>query len=272
MYHLRVQTLEAYSIKVLCELLQNCIKDVCFVFDRNGISLTGMDTKTKRGTKLVWMHLKAENFKIFHIPKTVTTPLNVGVNLVHLYRMLKTIKKKDTLTLFINQDNTSELGIQIQQNGDNNSTTSFVKITNIHPLQNDPPEGYDKCVVATSREFQKLKSLTKISKYIKVKTCDGKLEFSCDKENVYTSRVVIGSNEHDDHDAPMVPYDQTFETEQIIQLVKVAGLSHNVQIFANPEVPLLFKLNVGHLGTINIYLKSKETLMEKEDDDIVESD
>lgn len=269
MYNLKVQTNEAYSIKVLVELLQNYIKDACFVFDNDGISLTGMDTKAKNGTKLVVLNLKRENFKSYYISKNIHHPINVGVNVSHLYKMLKSIKKKDTLTLFIKESEQSELGIEIQQNGNSTARSGNVKIQNIHPLTHSAPENYDKSIVSTAKEFQELKSLSKISKYIKVfSDQNGKLEFTCDKPDVYGGRVVLGNGSvlENDSEEQIQEYNQTFETEQILQLIKVAGLSNTVQIFANNDFPLLFKLNIGHLGNISVFLKSKETIENRTED------
>lgn len=287
MYLLKVQTNEAYSIKVLVELLQNYIKEACFVFDNEGISLTGMDTKRVNGTKLVILKLKQENFKNFYVSKHIQHPINVGVNVGHLYRMLKSIKKKDTLTLFIKESNKSELEIEIQQNGNSTARSGNIKIQNIHPLSHVPQDEYTKSVVCTAKEFQELKSLNKISKYIKVVSTKGKFEFSCDKPDVYKGKVTLGcddetisnnshSNEEktenldDENDDFIDEYEQTFETEQIIQLIKVAGLSNTVQIFADPYMshrPLLFKLSIGHLGNISVFLKSKECIESKNDDE-----
>ena len=53
-------------------------------------------------------------------------------------------------------------------------------------------------------------------------------------------------------------YSQEFSTEQLCRITKLAGLSTNMQIF--PGKPLLFKSNVGSLGKISIFIKSKEQL------------
>ena len=46
--------------------------------------------------------------------------------------------------------------------------------------------------------------------------------------------------------------------------MKVAGLSQNVRIYYDKISPLKFQLNVGSLGNISIYMKSKETIEEEE--------
>ena len=113
---LYIYTHEAYTFKVLAELLQNCIIEACFIINEQGITLTGTDSKTPAGTKLVHLELLRENFPIYQVPKE---ELQIGLNLMHLFKMLKSIKKKDKLTLFINKNNQLNLGILIQGNENN---------------------------------------------------------------------------------------------------------------------------------------------------------
>ena len=184
--------------------------------------------------------------------------------------MLKSIKKKDTLTLFIDEDNPLNLGIEIHQSGDNNSTKSYVRITQVHPVQYDPLEGYEDPIITTSKEFAKLKQLNKISKTLIVTARKQWIEFFCDKEEVYERKVQFGEDEdspNDEREDDIDNYKQSFPTEDIIQLVKVGGLSNTVQIYATNDLPLKFTLNIGSLGTLSIYIKSKESIEDEQDDE-----
>jgi proliferating cell nuclear antigen PCNA len=260
---LKIKTKEGYTFKVLAELLNKCIKESCFIIKPTGIYLVGMDTKNKNGTKLVCLELLSEYFTIFKCNKP---EIKVGLNLSHFYKMLKSIKKKDSLTLLIEESSPLDLKIIIHQNEDSNSTTSTIKISNVHPLGIEIPDGYSKPIITPSKEFQKIKTLDKISKYMKVTANPKTITFYCDKENLFDRKVKFGGSEdpEDEHDELEDDiYCQVFETEQILSLTKIAGLSQIVSIFPNCEfkgepLPLKFKLNVGNLGTIEVYLKSKE--------------
>uniref|UniRef100_A0A6C0I730 Proliferating cell nuclear antigen PCNA N-terminal domain-containing protein n=1 Tax=viral metagenome TaxID=1070528 RepID=A0A6C0I730_9ZZZZ len=267
---LLVYTHEAYTFKVLAELLQNCVLDACFIINEKGIKLTGTDSKSLSGTKLVHLELLRDNFLTYHVPKE---ELQIGINLMHLYKMLKSIKKKDKLTLFINKSNTLNLGILIQGHENHFFSENYVKITNYRSVDTELPDGYDMPIITSAKEFAKLKSLNRVSKYIQITYHKQKIEFFCDKENVYSKKITFGdtSNNNDDNDTDedmdednIDTFTQKYETEQIIQLVKVAGLSTNVKIFYDKILPLKFQLNVGCLGQISIYMKSKEMIEEDE--------
>jgi hypothetical protein len=265
---LKVKTKEGYAFKVLSEFLQCSLQDVCFVFNQNGIFLMGID-KSEYSTELIDLKLLKENFISY---TCVPSSINVGVNPEHFYKMLKSIKKKDSLVLFIDESRPLDLGIKIQQNGESNPSVSYVKITTISPICSDIPEGYDFPIRTTPKEFQKLKTLNKISKTITLSSYKRRIMFSCDKEGVYARSVPLGEEE-DDSDDEIVQQDDKFEqkfrTEQIIKLIKMAGMSSIIPIYAKKNLPLKITMNIGTLGNITIYIKSAELIDdEKENGDV----
>lgn len=266
MYILKLKTKEAYTMKVLTELLQNCLKEGCFTFDQNGITLSGIDKKSKCGTELVNLQLEKDKFVIF---KCKFDKLHVGINLLHLYKMLKSIKKKDTLMLYIDDQKPLDLGIKIQQSGDNSSSTSYIKITTLNPMEIEMPTGYGMPIITTSKEFQKLKTLNKISKTLKITSSEKKIRFFCNKENIFSRDIIIGEDddkeENTEEETLNEEYTQTFDTTQIIKLVKMASLSSIVQIYIKKDLPLKVGLNIGSLGYISIHIKSKESLDEEQE-------
>ena len=118
----KAKTQEAYVIKILAELLSNNIKTGCFVIDENGIYLCMMDSHK---TILVDLVLKAENFSIY---KFNSKKMYLGINLVHFHRMARSIKKKDSIELFIEEKSQNDLGIKVIPKENNRTTISYVKI------------------------------------------------------------------------------------------------------------------------------------------------
>ena len=53
-------------------------------------------------------------------------------------------------------------------------------------------------------------------------------------------------------------FSQEFNTEQLCRITKLSGLSGNIQIY--PGKPIRFSSNIGSLGKISIYIKSKDQL------------
>lgn len=269
----KCKTGEAYHIKVLAELLTNNLKTGCFEVCDDGIKLRMFDHHRKTLVDLVLM---AENFSMYKF--RCDEKLFMGLNLNHLHKMLKSVKKKDSLELFIGSDEPTELGIKTIPKENTRITTSGIKIQTIQNLDIDTPGGYGKPVIVPSAEFQKMcKDLSSIgSTNIRVVARNFHIEFIADADGILKRKVVFGEHESQDDDNesddPDTEYSATFATDQLARITKLAGLSGNMQIFpATDNLPLLFRSSVGSLGKISIYVKSKE-LVEREACIYVDSD
>lgn len=261
----------AYTIKILAELLQNNIKTACFEIDENGIQLCMMD---HHRTILIQVSLESENFILYKF--RAKEKLFLGINLNHFHKMLKSIKKKDSLCLFIDDDAPTDLGIKVIPKENNRVTTSFVKIQGIQTLDIDIPEGYGKPIIVPSSEYQKMcKDMAHIGSVINVVSKNFHIKFVCNAGGVMKRNVEFGemgdSDEDDEDDSNIIEYNQEFDTEQLSRITKMAGLSTNIQIYPKKGLPLMFKSSIGSLGKIAIYIKSKD-LLEKESQAVEESD
>jgi DNA polymerase III sliding clamp (beta) subunit (PCNA family) len=273
-YKFRAKTGSGYIFKILIELVQKYIKDGCFVLTKNGISLTGVDSKTATGTKMISVDLPAERFDKYQYRATDPS-MNMGINTTHLFKILKTIKKKDSLVFYILEESPLKLYIQKIQQGEseNSAVLHDINITTSSPVTSGNDIDYSTCIVTNSKEFQKIKGLNKISKTIRA-VCNGKvITFSCDKEAVYSGSASFGQDD-DDVDNKLYENGQEFsgefDTENIIDLVKLASTSNYIKIFVDPEnYPLGFSMCAGNLGDVKVYIKSYELRErdERENDD-----
>ena len=267
----KAKTREGYALKVLAELLQNNIKTACFEVDNRGIRLRMMD---HHRTILIDLELEADNFSVYKFK--LPDKLYLGINLTHFHKMLKSIKKRDSIQFFIDDTTPTDLGIKVIPKENNRVTTSFIKIQSIQNLDIDLPENYGKPVIVPSGEFQKMcKGLTHISNMTHITAQGFLIRFSSDAGGVMKRFTEFGETEDSDNDEDKVAedpdYAEDFDTEQLTRITKLAGLSTNIQIYPKKENPLLFRSPIGSLGKINIYLKSKN-LVEVESHAVEESE
>ena len=245
---------EAYCLKILAELLTNNIKTGCFEIDETGISLCMMDHHRRI---LIDLRLYAENFSVY---KFKTKKMYLGINMNHFHKMLKSIKKKDSIQLYIDSDYPTDLAIKVIPKENNRITTSYVKIQSIQNLVIDIPSDYDKPVIVSASEYQKMcKDMGNIGNTMMVTSKNFHIEFNCDAGGILKRTVQFGEVEDSDdekEETDSEEYKQEFVTEQLCRITKLAGLGTNIQIF--PGKPLLFRSNVGNLGKISIYIKSKQ--------------
>jgi proliferating cell nuclear antigen PCNA len=252
------KTREGYVVKILAELLQNNIKTACFEIDEEGIRLCMMD---HHRTILIDLFLQSDNFSVYKYKNE--KKMYIGVNLTHFHKMLKSIKKRDSIQLFINDDTSKELGIKVIPKENNRVTTSYVKILDDQNLMIKLPTGYDKPIIVPSGEYQKMiKSLVHIGNVVNISSSEFKICFSCDAGGVMKRTTEFGDGEDSDDEEkdPKITYKQDFDSEQLTRITKLAGLGTNMQIYPKEGLPLLFKSNVGSLGKISIYIKSREQI------------
>lgn len=254
----KIKTREGYVFKVLAELLQNNIKTACFEVDQSGIRLRMMD---HHRTILIDLELESHSFSVYKYKSS--EKLYIGINITHLHKMLKSIKKRDSIQLFIDDSSPTDLGIKVIPKENNRVTTSFIKIQNIQNLDIDLPDGYGKPVIVPSGEFQKMcKGLTHISNLTHITSKGFLIRFSSDAGGVMKRSTEFGETEDSDSDTEEKEddnpdYEEDFDTEQLTRITKLAGMGGTIQIYPKNENPLLFRSTVGSLGKISIYLKSK---------------
>jgi proliferating cell nuclear antigen PCNA len=250
------KTTEGYVIKSLAELLQNNIKNGCFIVNKKGLIFRMTDSNRKI---LIDIELLSENFSQYKFKSQ--NNLSIGLNFTHFHKMVKNIKKKDSVVLFIEEGKETELGIKVIPKEKNRITTSFVKIQNLQSLDVEIPEGYENAVIIPSNEYVKMiKDLSNMGgNVIKVTSNSSIIKFSCNANGVYNREIVFGDTDEDEKTDTVV---QEFETEQLTRISKVASLSTQMQIYQADDLPLMYKSNIGNLGKIQIYVKDKSQIQE----------
>lgn len=255
-YIFKVKTNEAYVIKILGELLSNTIKYAPIKVTERGISLTQVTQTENKMEQLIDIMLYKENFNQYQFKSA--EPLSFIINSSYLYKMLKAIKKKDKVTLYITRDDPLKLGIAVEKQDENNITTTTIGITQNRPEVFTLPDGYENPVIMTTKEFQNMKNLHPIGKIVRVTAKPGYLKFFCDGGELFSRNIIVG----DEDESQEEPSIQHFNTHHLTGLTKCAGASQNghIQIFVQPTLPLKIMMKAGNLGDLTVYIKSREMI------------
>jgi proliferating cell nuclear antigen len=245
----KLKTTEAYTIKILSELLQNTIKTACIEVSSAGLSLRQMDSLRK-----ILIDISIDSKMMSKYIFKSASNMSLGLNLSHLYKMLKTVKKKDSIELFIDDEDTSQLQIVVYPKENNRITKSSILIQNIQSVNIPLPEGYSRPVNIPSGEYQKtMKDMNTISSIVDVSVMNCSAKFKCSSNQIFSREVTFG--ELDELDDPVV-FEDKFDMEQFVRILKIAGLSKFIQVYGCPGLPLLINSKIGILGDLNIYIKS----------------
>ena len=255
-FHIKTQ--EGYVIKVLSELLHNNIKIGCFEITKDGLFFRQTDTHGKICIDII---LHSDNFEMFkvNLPPNEQRIL-MGVNLAHLKKMLRPVKKKETIEL-IREPESNELCIKISPKELGGEVdVNFIKIQEVQILDLEVPTGYgDYISIPTSRYQKMCKDMDSISQSIHIESNNSMIKFTSDMSGVYSRSILFGLE-----NTNPVTYSQLFESEQLNNLGRISGLgattTSNIQIFTKEGLPILLRTNIGTLGKLSIYIKSREQI------------
>ena len=112
-----IKTVQSSAFRILVEALKEILVDANLECDETGIKMIAMDSSH---TVLVHLKLQNDKFEYYHCLEKK----NLGINMLNFYRIIKTMNNNDTLTLFLEKDNDSVLGIKIE-NSEKNTTSTF---------------------------------------------------------------------------------------------------------------------------------------------------
>jgi hypothetical protein len=170
--------------------------------------------------------------------------------------MVKNMKKKDVIEIYILKSKPDCLGVKIIPNNSNKITNSFIQIHLIQNILIDKPEEYKYSVLIDTNDFQKMcKDMNIINNDIEIISGKSFIKFECKMDNVYSKDVVFG-----DFDENQIIHRDIFELDRLIKIIKISGLSKYCNIYLTPNVPLKFKVAIGCIGSLNIYVKSKQQM------------
>lgn len=257
-YIFRCKTTDAHIMKILFKLLHNNIKTACFSITPKGISLCMTDSNRRT---LIRLEMLAKEFNMYQLKESV---INIGINVNHMYKLLKSNKKKDSILLYIKEDTPSDLCIQVIPKDHTRVANSNIRIQNIQNLEIMVPDGYDNNLLVPSAEFCKVcKNMLSMSNTITISAIPDAVRFVCNLGSVYSREEILGENtETEEFTEPLFMDD--FDTEQLQRIIEITGLSPNLNIHCTKGLPLYIDTKIGNLGSISLYIKSRRQLEEEQ--------
>ena len=153
---LTIKTVQIAPFRILMAALKDILLETNIVFTKQGIKIINMD---KTHTILVHLFLKAENFEFYECKEE---KIIVGVNILHLFKLITTIDNDDTLTIYIenedyNEGIVTELGLKFE-NG-NIKQSKIQKLKLIEPEHDEleiPDVKFSSVINMPSNDFQKI--------------------------------------------------------------------------------------------------------------------
>lgn len=259
-YCVEIRTVQSVSFKVLVEALKELLTDTCIEIDAQGFRIVAMDT-----SHVVLVHLKldADKFEYYYCPNKVV----IGVNMLNMHKLIKTINNNDMLTLFVENDNMNHLGVKIE-----NGTTKTQFKLNLLDLDNTKisidPAQFTTVVTMPSCEFQKIcRDMNNLAEYMEIKNIQNTLIFSC-KGDFCCQETILSDNENGVHRISNTGSESeivqgVFSIKHLVLFTKCTNLGNTCEIFLKNDYPLILRYSVASLGEIKLCLAPQSTSSNK---------
>ena len=259
---LYIQTVQIAPFRTLMAALKDILLETNITFTPEGIKIINMD---KSHTILAHLNLDAKQFESFECKMD---KIIIGVNMLHLFKLINTIDNDDTLTIYIEDTDYTDgvvqyLGLKFE-NGDIKQQ-KYQKLRLIEPEHEElevPHVTFSSVLNLPSTDFQKIiRDLSCISDKIEIRSVVGKdgaeLIFKC--RGGFAEAEVWRA----ESDGSM-QYLKKQETNKIIQgefslknlgyFIKCTNLCSQIELYLENDLPLVVKYNVASLGEIKLCL------------------
>jgi len=251
-YILYIKTVQSQSIKILVESLKEVLTDINLYFDSNGLKIMTMDNSR---VALVYVRLLKEHFEEY----TCNSKNICGINMIYLFKLLKTAGNNDVLTLFIRTGFQNELGIRIENKEKNTITESFLKMLDISEEKLEIPDiQYDSVISMPSVDLQKYcRDLAVISNKVSITSTESK--FILESNGDFASqKIIIGEAQNGlIFSKKNQNVSEKFDLKYLNSFTKSTNLCSTVEIFLKKEYPLVIEYNVSNLGKLQFCLAPK---------------
>lgn len=252
---LELKTFQSSTFKQVIDALKEILTDVNFEFDRSGLKIIATDISH---VVLIFAKMEGDKFEEYRCKHD---KLHVGLNMLKLHMIIKTITNNDTLTLYIEEQDPNRLGIRIENPEKNYKTTYKLAMLDIDTQDYEiPPQNFLTTISMPSTYLQKIiRDMHNISEYIEIRNVGKQLFLSC-KGEFCTQETVIGTENNlnidiqkDENDSQEI-IQGVFSLKYIATFTKCTNLCSMVEIFIKNRYPIILKYQIANLGEIKLCL------------------
>ncbi len=255
MHILEIKTVQTNAIKQLIEALKEILTDSNIEFNETGMKIVAMDS-----TKTVLVHLKLNKEKFDEYK--CNNKIIVGVSMINLFKLIKTVTNNETLTFFIDDADQNQLGIRIENAEQNKVTNKKLNLMDLNEESYEiPPAEFDSIITMPSSDFQKIcRDMHSLSDTIEIKSVGSQLIFSC-KGDFASDTTTLGEtpdgvNFVKSNDASDI-IQGYYNLKHLVLFTKCTNLCQNLEIYMKNNFPMVITFSVGNLGKLKLALAPK---------------
>jgi proliferating cell nuclear antigen len=249
---LELKTVQSSPIKISVEALKEILTDANLDCDEEGIKIIAMDGNH---TVLVHMKLHGSKFEHYYCPNK----LILGVNMINLFKLIKTMHNNDTLTLYVDKRDQNKLGIKMENEEKNTSTTYKLDLMDLdEEVLEIPPAEFETIITMPSSDFQKIcRDMDNLAETVEIKSVGSKIIFAC-KGDFAEQETVMGETNVQGMQFKQKPDDKivqgVFALKHLVLFTKCTNLCTKIEMYLKNDYPIIIEYVVANLGFIRLCL------------------
>ena len=260
-YMLEIKTVQSSVFKILIEALKEILTDTVLEINENGIKIVTMDS-----THVILVNLKLEANKFEHY--YCESPKKIGINMINLHKIIKTINSNDTLTLFMKKNDHNHLGIEIENRERNTKTVYKLNLLDLDCTKLEIPcAEVNSVITLPASDFQKIcRDMHNLAQYVEIKTFNKELILSC-KGDFCSQETILRDSDNvsvENESCPTEIVQGVFSLKFLCLFTKATNLSKMVELYLKNDYPLIIRYWVASLGELKMCLAPQTS---KKDDE-----
>jgi len=246
-----IRTVQSAAFRTLIEALKEILTEANLEFDATGIKVIDVD---ETHTVLTYLRLNADRFEYFYCPAKYV----LGINMIYLFKLIKTLSNNDSLTLFLPAANPNKLGIRAENAEKGTTNTWMMKLfdTNVENIEL-PNISFTSIIHMPSTDFQKIcRDFNALAEKLEITSSSSDLIFRCMGDFVDGETVIMSNNqggiEVERNTSEIVQ--GVFELKYLVLFTKCTNLCTSTQIHLKNDFPLVLRYMVANLGEVRLVL------------------
>ena len=246
-----IRTVHSAAFRTLIEALKEILTEANLEFDSTGMKVIDVD---ETHTVLTFLRLHADRFEYFYCPAKYV----LGINMIYLFKLIKTLSNNDSLSLFLPASNPNKLGIRAENAEKGTTNTWMMKLfdTNVENIE-FPNISFTSIIHMPSTDFQKIcRDFNALAEKLEITSSNSDLIFRCVGDFV-DGETVMMSNQQSGIEVERKTNEIVqgmFELKYLVLFTKCTNLCTSIQIFLKNDYPLVLRYMVANLGEVRLVL------------------
>ena len=253
-----IRTVQAGAFRTLIEALKEILTEANLEFDSTGLKVMSVD---ETHTVLVYLRLHSDRFENYFCPAKHI----LGVNMIYLFKLIKTMGNNDSLTLYLPASNPNKLGIRMENAEKSTVTNYFLKLfdTNVDEIK-IPELNFSNVIHMPSLDLQKIcRDMNALGEklHVEITSSGSDLVFRCECDFAEQETVISENNTSMKvNKTPGSPSSGVvqgmFQLKHLVLFTKCTSLCPSIEMYLRNDFPLILRYTVANLGEVKLMLAS----------------